>query len=140
MSPSPISSPRTTSGASTPLTGGNGAIPLNFARQPAYRNEGFTITSRGLDNHLPCRPADPAHGRFVRVQHLLAGLPERVVSDADIPSSQFRNMGHANMWDMHDRPLRSEHSSQHSSVDRVKLTPSLDLTSAPPHPRRNHGH
>ncbi|KAK3154850.1 hypothetical protein QOZ80_2BG0195860 [Eleusine coracana subsp. coracana] len=140
MSPSPISSPRTTSGASTPLTGGNGAIPLIHARQPAYRNDGFTITSRGIDDHLPSRPADPAHGRFVRVQQLSAGLPERVVSDADILSSQFGKMGHVNVWDLHDRPLPSERSSQHSSVDRVKLKPSLDLTSAPPHPRRNRGH
>ncbi|GJM86387.1 hypothetical protein PR202_ga02241 [Eleusine coracana subsp. coracana] len=140
MSPSPISSPRTTSGASTPLTGGNGAIPLIHARQPAYRNEGFTITSRGIDDHLPSRPADPAHGRFVRVQQLSAGLPERVVSDADILSSQFGKMGHVNVWDLHYRPLPSERSSQHSSVDRVKLKPSLHLTSAPPHPRRNHDH
>jgi mitogen-activated protein kinase kinase kinase YODA len=128
------------SGASTPVTGGNGAILLNHARQPAYRNEGFTITSRGHDDHLPNWPADPVHGRFVRAQKLSAGLPERAVSEADILSSQFGKMGHVNVWDLHDRPLPSEHSSQHSSGDRVKLKPSLDLTSAPLHLRRNHGH
>ncbi|CAN0891737.1 Mitogen-activated protein kinase kinase kinase YODA [Linum grandiflorum] len=32
MSPSPISSPRTTSGPSTPLTGGTGAIPFNHMK------------------------------------------------------------------------------------------------------------
>ncbi|TVU28808.1 hypothetical protein EJB05_20341 [Eragrostis curvula] len=140
MSPSPISSPRTTSGASTPLTGGNGAIPLNHARQPAYRNDGFTITSRGIDDHLPSRPADPVRGRFVRVQQVSAGLPERVVSEADILSSQFGKMGPVNVWDLHDRQLPSEHSSRQNSGDRVKLKPSLDLTSAPLHFGRNHGH
>ncbi|OEL21602.1 Mitogen-activated protein kinase kinase kinase YODA [Dichanthelium oligosanthes] len=140
MSPSPISSPRTTSGASTPLTGGSGAIPLNHVRQPAYRNEGFTVISRGLDDHLPSRPADPVHGRFVRGQQLSAGLQERVVSEADILSSQFGKIRHANVWDLHDRPLPSERSSQQSFGDHVKLNPSLDLRSGPRHPGRNHGH
>lgn len=39
MSPSPISSPRTMSGSSTPLTGGMGAIP--FHNQPLLSQEGF---------------------------------------------------------------------------------------------------
>ena len=41
MSPSPISSPRTTSGSSTPLTGGSGAIPFGYLKQSAYLQEGF---------------------------------------------------------------------------------------------------
>ncbi|KAJ6386428.1 hypothetical protein OIU78_016362 [Salix suchowensis] len=41
MSPSPIASPRTTSGSSTPLTGGTGAIPFNHLKQTAYLQEGF---------------------------------------------------------------------------------------------------
>jgi len=140
MSPSPISSPRTTSGASTPLTGGSGAVPLNHLRQPAYRNEGFTITSRGFDDHIPSRPVDPVHGRFIRVQQFSAGHQERVVSEADILSSQFGKMRHANVWDSHDRPLHSERSSQQCFGDHVKLKPSLDLRSGPRHPGRNHGH
>uniref|UniRef100_A0A0A9ANM3 Uncharacterized protein n=1 Tax=Arundo donax TaxID=35708 RepID=A0A0A9ANM3_ARUDO len=135
MSPSPISSPRTMSGASTPLTGGNGAIPLNHVRQPAYRTEGFSTTSRGLDDHLPSRPADPVHGRFVKVQQLSAGLQERVISEPDIPSRQFVKMGRVK-----DRPLPSEHSSKQSFGDHVKLKPSLDLTAGPPRLGRNHGH
>ena len=131
MSPSPISSPRTTSGASTPLTGGSGAVPLNHVRQPAYRNEGFTVTSRGFDDHIPSRPVDPVHGRFIRVQQFSAGHQERVVSEADILSSQFGKMRHA---------MPSEHSSQQCFGDHVKLKPSLDLRSGPRHPGRNHGH
>lgn len=41
MSPSPISSPMATSGSSTPLTGGNGALPLNHSMQLAYVHEGY---------------------------------------------------------------------------------------------------
>ncbi|KAL3609895.1 hypothetical protein D5086_000915 [Populus alba] len=34
MAPSPLSSPHTASGSSTPLTGGCGAIPFHHAKQP----------------------------------------------------------------------------------------------------------
>ncbi|CAI0546591.1 unnamed protein product [Linum tenue] len=40
MSPSPISSPRTTSGSSTPLTGGSGAIPFNHMKHSVYFQDG----------------------------------------------------------------------------------------------------
>ncbi|KAL6911823.1 hypothetical protein ACP4OV_000628 [Aristida adscensionis] len=134
MSPSPISSPRTMSGASTPLTGGSGAIPLSHVRQQAYNTEGFTITSRGFDDHLPNRPADPVHGRFVRVQQLSAGLQEMVISESDVLSSQFGKVGHVN-----NRPLPSEHSSLQAFRDHVKLKPSLDMRSAPRHLGRSCG-
>ncbi|KAK8479473.1 hypothetical protein V6N13_046596 [Hibiscus sabdariffa] len=41
MSPSPISSPRITSGSSTPLTGGTGAIPFGYLKQSANLQEGL---------------------------------------------------------------------------------------------------
>uniref|UniRef100_A0A0E0CPI6 mitogen-activated protein kinase kinase kinase n=1 Tax=Oryza meridionalis TaxID=40149 RepID=A0A0E0CPI6_9ORYZ len=140
MSPSPISSPRTTSGASTPLTGGNGAIPFNHARHLAYNNEGFTITSRCLDEHLPNQPPDPVLGRFVRVKQPSLGFQERAVPEADILSPQFGRMGHVSVWNKHDKPLPSEHASQKGFEDRVKLKPPLDLRSGPPHLGCNHGH
>ncbi|CAL1404933.1 unnamed protein product [Linum trigynum] len=40
MSPSPISSPRTTSGSSTRLTGGTGAIPFNHMKHSVYFQDG----------------------------------------------------------------------------------------------------
>nr|CAD1844757.1 unnamed protein product [Ananas comosus var. bracteatus] len=52
MSPSPISSPRTTSGASTPLTGGNGAIPFNHQKHSSYLSDGFTTPSTRSPNDL----------------------------------------------------------------------------------------
>ncbi|ONK63990.1 uncharacterized protein A4U43_C07F20980 [Asparagus officinalis] len=50
LSPSPISSPRTTSGASTPLAGGNGAIPYNQPKHMAYIHEGSTSVLRSSNN------------------------------------------------------------------------------------------
>lgn len=41
MSPSPISSPRTTSGSSTPLTCGSGSVPFGYMKQSTYLQEGF---------------------------------------------------------------------------------------------------
>jgi hypothetical protein len=89
MSPSPISSPRTLSGASTPLSGGNGAIPFNHLKQPTYSNEGFAIASSGPDDHFPSRPTDRHIGQFVRVHQVSQGLQDGVVSDTDILSPQF---------------------------------------------------
>ncbi|CAM0903382.1 unnamed protein product [Alopecurus aequalis] len=138
MSPSPISSPRTLSGASTPLTGGNGAIPFNHLKQHNYNNEGFAITSRGPDDHFPNRPIDRNLGQFVRVHQVSQGLQERVVSDADILSPQYgKRLG--NVFDLRDRLSPSEHFTRHAFVDHVKPNPSLDFASGSPHlgPRRD---
>ncbi|KAK6947795.1 Protein kinase domain [Dillenia turbinata] len=49
MSPSPISSPRTTSGASTPLTGVSGASPFHYLNQPtSYLHESMGIVPKLL--------------------------------------------------------------------------------------------
>jgi hypothetical protein len=139
MSPSPISSPRTTSGASTPVTGGSGAIPFNHNRQPVYSNEGFTITSRGLDEQAS-RPLDPVVGRYGRPQQFSTGIQERVVSEADIPKPQSGKMRRRSVRDLHDTTLPSKHVSQHGVGNHVKLKPSLGLTSGNPQLVRNHGH
>ncbi|KAL5214435.1 hypothetical protein ABZP36_003587 [Zizania latifolia] len=138
MSPSPISSPRTTSGASTPLTDGNGAINFNHLKQQIYSNEGFAITSRGLDDLFANRPTDPDLGQFIRVHQVSQGLQERVVSEADILSPQFgKRLG--NVFDLRDRLSPSEHFTRHALVNQVKLNPSLDLTSSSPHLGLKHG-
>ncbi|XP_010235807.1 mitogen-activated protein kinase kinase kinase YODA isoform X2 [Brachypodium distachyon] len=126
MSPSPISSPRTTSGASTPLTGGNGTIPPNHTRQLAYSNKGVTIASRVLDEHWASRPPDPVLGHLVRAQQLSTSIRGRVVSEAGIRGPQF---GKRRQRNLHDRPLASEHASQHGFGDNLKLKPSVDMTS-----------
>ncbi|TVU14900.1 hypothetical protein EJB05_38397 [Eragrostis curvula] len=125
MSPSPISSPRTTSGASTPLSGGNGAIPFNHLRYATYSSEGFGVTSRGQDDLVP--------------RHQVSQGPrERVLSEADILSPQFgKKLG--NVFDLRERLSPSEHFTPHAFVDHVELNPSLDLTSGSPNFGLKHG-
>lgn len=127
MSPSPISSPRTTSGTATPLSGGNGDIPFNHLRYATYSSEGFGI-SGGPDDLLPNRDKDPTHGQFTQAYQVSQGPRERVVSEADILSPQFgKRLG--NVFDLRERLPPSEHFPHHAFVDHVKLNPSLDLTS-----------
>ncbi|KAK3143999.1 hypothetical protein QOZ80_4AG0307610 [Eleusine coracana subsp. coracana] len=127
MTPSPISSPRTTSGTSTPLSGGNGAIPFNHLRYATYSSEGFGITSRGQDDLFP------------RQHQVSQGPRERVVSEADILSPQFgKKLG--NVFDLRERLSPSEHITRHHAfVDQIELNPSLDLTSGTPNLGFKHG-
>lgn len=140
MSPSPISSPRATSGASSPVAGVHGAIPFSHARQPAYSNEGFTIAPRGLDKNLPTRPPDPVLGHFGRAQQFSTGTQERVISECDILRPQTGKMRRLNVQDLNATTLPSKHVSQHGSGSHVRLKPSLDLTSGNQRLVRNHGH
>ncbi|XP_062226420.1 mitogen-activated protein kinase kinase kinase YODA-like [Phragmites australis] len=138
MSPSPISSPRTTSGASTPLSGGNGAIPFNHLRYATYSSEGFGITSRGPDDPFPSRHTDPILGQFAQVHQVSQGPRERVVSEADILSPQFgKRLG--NVFDLRERLSPSERFTHHAFVDHMELNPSLDLTSGSPNLGLKHG-
>jgi hypothetical protein len=118
------------------VTGGSGAIPFNHARQPAYSNDGFTITSRGVDEQAS-RTQD---GRFGRPQQFSTGIQERVVSEADIPKPQSGKMRRRSVRDLHDVTLPSKQISQHGVGNHVKLKPPLDLTSGNPQLGRNHGH
>jgi serine/threonine protein kinase len=128
MSPSPISSPRTTSGTSTPLSGGNGAIPFNHLRYATYSSEGFGTTSRGPDDLFPNRHKDPILGQFTQSHQVSQGPRERVVSEADILSPQFgKRLG--NVFDLRERLSPSEHFTRHAFMDHVELNPSFDLTS-----------
>lgn len=126
MSPSPISSPRTTSGTSTPLSGGNGTIPFTHLRYATHSSKGYGVASRGTDDLFPR-------------QHQVSQAPrERVVSDADILSPQFgKKLG--NVFDLRERLSPSEHFTRHAFVDHVELNPSLDLTSGSPNLRLKHG-
>ncbi|KAF7090294.1 hypothetical protein CFC21_093061 [Triticum aestivum] len=140
MSPSPISSPRATSGASSPVAGVHGAIPFSHARQPAYSNEGFTIAPRGLDKNLPTRPPDPVLGHFGRAQQFSTCTQERVISECDILRPQTGKMRRLNVQDLNATTLASKHVSQHGSGSHMRLKPSLDLTSGNQRLVRNHGH
>ncbi|CAN6229177.1 unnamed protein product [Urochloa humidicola] len=128
MSPSPISSPRTTSGTSTPLSGGNGAIPFNHLRYATYSSEGFGTTSRAPDDLFPNRHKVPTLGQSAQAHQVSEGPRERVVSEADILSPQFGKRP-GNVFDLRERLAPSEQFTRHAFLDHVELNPSLDLTS-----------
>lgn len=108
MSPSPISSPRTMSGASTPLTGGNGALPFNHTCGPTHHS--------------------PRCDLFNGMQQNSHAARDRSTPDTDILGLQLGSQ----RYDLHEtyekRPaLFADHISHHILRDHVKLNPSLDL-------------
>ncbi|KAI3458128.1 hypothetical protein Pfo_014791 [Paulownia fortunei] len=121
MSPSPMSSPRTTSGASTPLTGGIGAI--------SFHNQ-FMLSQEGFSN-LPKRPPSPcANSTCYWDPDILRGLQsgshafrELASCDNDALGKQFGRAANGEFYDG---------QSQQLIRDPVKLNPSLDLTPTSP--------
>ncbi|KAG6497863.1 hypothetical protein ZIOFF_045769 [Zingiber officinale] len=132
MSPSPISSPIATSGASTPLTGGNGAIPFSQATQHVSDPDGFTSLSK-------CKTDLYLSGTTYHEQklNLLAGMQqgslkvwERKTSKTDILSTQFGRLRHGNLRDLHKK--QSDRLPPQSLRDQRKLKPSQNPSSGLP--------
>nr|XP_010918582.1 mitogen-activated protein kinase kinase kinase YODA isoform X2 [Elaeis guineensis] len=125
MSPSPISSPRTTSGSSTPLTGCNG-VPFNHPKQSAYLHEGFIGMSRSPNDLYPIGTTyhDSKLDLFIGMQQGSPVLRERMASEADIFSSQFGRTGPGNHWDPYERQSVLDYHVPHQIVkDHTKLNP-----------------
>ncbi|XP_026664371.1 mitogen-activated protein kinase kinase kinase YODA-like isoform X2 [Phoenix dactylifera] len=125
MSPSPISSPRTTSGSSTPLTGGNG-IPFNHPKQSTYLQEGFIGMSRSPNDLYPIGTTyhDPKLDLFMGMQQGSPVLRERMASESDIFSAQFARTGPGNLWDPYERQSVLDYHVPHQIVkDHTKLNP-----------------
>ncbi|XP_042474442.1 mitogen-activated protein kinase kinase kinase YODA-like [Zingiber officinale] len=130
MSPSPISSPIATSGASTPLTGGNGAIPFSQSKQGGREPDGFNRLSK-------CKSDVYLSGTICheRKLNLLAGMQqgpqnvwERVASEADIRSAQFGRLRQVNLRDPHEK--QHDHVLLRSVRDQMKLKPSQSPSSS----------
>lgn len=132
LSPSPISSPIATSGASTPLTGGNGAIPFSQSKQGVREPDGFTCLSK-------CKSDMYLSGTICheRKLNLLAGMQqgpqkvwERVASETDILSAQFGRLRHVHLWDPHEK--QPDRVLLPSLRDQMKLKPSQNPSSRLP--------
>ena len=101
MSPSPISSPRTTSGSSTPLTGGFGAIPFNQMKQSVYLQEGFgsmpNLRNGPYVNGPSYHDSNPDFFRGMQPgSHIFTEL---VPSDNDVLGKQFGRPVHGDSYD-----------------------------------------
>ncbi|URE00847.1 hypothetical protein MUK42_21078 [Musa troglodytarum] len=131
MSPSPISSPVATSGASTPLTGGNGAVPISQLKQGASVHDGFTSLSKYTNGYCPIGT--------IHHELKLNFSPEvwqdaprsqgKKESHADVLSSQFGRLRHGNPLDAYEKqPLMADCVLHQVLRDHMKLKPSQNLS------------
>lgn len=131
MSPSPISSPRTASGASTPLTGGSGAIPFsNHLKQSVYFQEVLGSMPKSSSNGVYMNMNGPVHHDsnidiFRGMQHITSELVPN--SENDVLGKQFaRPPPHAEPYDF--QSVLADRVGRQLLGDHVKINPSLDLS------------
>ncbi|XP_057994005.1 mitogen-activated protein kinase kinase kinase YODA isoform X2 [Hevea brasiliensis] len=144
LSPSPISSPHTASGSSTPLTGGSGAIPFHHLMQSAtYLQESMGMISRS-QNILYTNGNDPYHepkpDLFRGMSQASHVFRERISSDNGASENQFGRPGHGDPRELYNgQPVLVDRVSQQLLRDHVKLKPSLDLNPSSPMLGRTNG-
>lgn len=139
MSPSPISSPRTTSGSSTPLTGASGAIPLYHSQQSIYMQEGFGIvpkSSHGVFHNGTCYH-DPNPNILRGIQSGPPALKALVVSENEF---QGKQVGRPRQSDLcNGQSVLADRVSQQLLREHVKLNPPLEFSPRSTLPSRTNG-
>lgn len=142
MSPSPISSPHTASGSSTPLTGGSGALPFHHQKQPAnYLHEGMVVSPRSQSSFYgSSRYQEVKSDLFQGMSQQAHVFPELVSSDNGVAGNLFGRSCPGDLRESYDgRSLLVDHLSQQSLSERLKLKQSVDLNpraSAPGRPNQ----
>lgn len=140
MSPSPISSPRTVSGSSTPLTGGNGAIPFgNHLRQSVCFQEGFsnmTKTPNGLFiNSSPYQDSNTDMFRVMQTgSHIFSEL---VPNENEVPVKPFVRPALGEPYD--GQSVLADRVSRQLLGDHGKVAPFLDLSPSSSLPSHTNG-
>uniref|UniRef100_A0A5B7CDJ4 mitogen-activated protein kinase kinase kinase n=1 Tax=Davidia involucrata TaxID=16924 RepID=A0A5B7CDJ4_DAVIN len=144
MSPSPIASPRNTSGTSTPLTGGSGAIPFHQPKLPtAYLHEGMgaipwspkSLYSNGSNSYQ-----DPKPDLFRGMAQSSHVFREIVPSEHGFLANQFGRPVHGDPKELYDgQSVLADRVSLQLLRDHAKLNLSLDLNPVSPMPSRNNG-
>ncbi|KAL3521546.1 hypothetical protein ACH5RR_019695 [Cinchona calisaya] len=126
-SPSPISSPRTTSGSSTPLTGGAGAIPFQHLYQYTYLQEGFGSVPKAAQSTCMNGPSYWDADMFRAMHAGSHAFRDLASSENDALAKQF---GRPAFGELHDgQSVLADRVSQQLLRGPVKLNPSLDLNS-----------
>ncbi|KAK6925839.1 Protein kinase domain, partial [Dillenia turbinata] len=136
MSPSPISSPRTTSGSSTPLTGGSGSIPFHHhLKQSAYSQENLVSMPKSPDNLYTngFLLHDPNLEALKGVQPGSHIFRDRISCENDILGKHF---GSAPREVYDGQSVLAVRVSQQLLRDHIKSSPSLDLSPGSPLPSR----
>ncbi|KAB2598652.1 mitogen-activated protein kinase kinase kinase YODA-like [Pyrus ussuriensis x Pyrus communis] len=140
MSPSPISSPRTTSGSSTPLTGGSGAITFIHMNQPINLQEGFggiSKPSNGLYVNGPSSYHDSCPDMFRGKQPGSHIFSELMPCENDVLGKQFVRPAKAEQYD--GQSVLADRVSRQLLKDHVKMNLKLDLSPNSPLPNRTNG-
>ncbi|CAL2243745.1 unnamed protein product [Prunus armeniaca] len=140
MSPSPISSPRTTSGSSTPLTGGSGAIPFVHMKQSINLQEGFGGISKPMNGFYVNGPSsyhDSCPDMFRGKQPGSHIFSELMPCENDVLGKQFVRPAHAEQYD--GQSVLADRVSRQLLKDHVKMNLSLDLSPNSPLPSRTNG-
>ncbi|KAJ8771473.1 hypothetical protein K2173_026650 [Erythroxylum novogranatense] len=139
MSPSPLSSPRTTSGSSTPLTGGPGAIPFNHLKQSVYLQECFLNMSRPSNTVYNNGPSyhDSNLDLFRGMQMGSQIFSELIPCEYDALGKQLGRPAHGELYD--GQSVLADQVSRQLLRDHVKMKPSMDLSPKSPLPSRTSG-
>ncbi|KAI9084208.1 hypothetical protein K1719_033879 [Acacia pycnantha] len=137
MSPSPISSPRTVSGASTPLTGGSGAIPFgNHLKQSAYYQEGLANLPKHSNGIYISAPAHHDSGVDIFRNLQMGSQTELIPSENDVLGKHFARPP-VEPYDV--QSVLADRVSRQLLGDHVKINPSLDLSPNSPLLNRANG-
>ncbi|EEF51206.1 mitogen-activated protein kinase kinase kinase YODA [Ricinus communis] len=126
LSPSPISSPHTVSGSSTPLTGGSGAVPFHHSMQPTtYLQESMGMIQRSQNIlYSNSNYQEPNPNLFRGISQASHVFRELIASE-NVFENQFGRSGHEDLYS--GQPVLADRVSQQLLRDHVKLKPSLDL-------------
>lgn len=140
MSPSPISSPRTTSGSSTPLTGGSGAIPFHHAQQSLYMQEGFGALPKSPNSVFlngPCY--NDRNPNILRGMQSGAHTLTLVSSENEFRVKQIERERPCQGEPCNRRTILADRVSQQLLREHVKQNPSVDFSPRSTLPNRTHG-
>jgi hypothetical protein len=140
MSPSPISSPRTTSGSSTPLTGGSNAIPFNHLKQSqsGFLQEGFGGMQKAPNGFFINGPSyhESSPDIFRGMQPGSNIFSELAPSENNVLGKQFGRPAHGELYD--GQSVLADRVSRQLLRDN-NVNPSLDLSSSSSLPSHSNG-
>lgn len=126
LSPSPISSPRTASGASTPLTGGgSGAIPFsNHLKQSVYFQECLGSMPKS-SNYINSSSHHDSNIDIFRGMQIGSHIKSELVSsENDALTKQFVRSPHPEPYDF--QSVLADRVGRQLLGDHVKINPSFD--------------
>ncbi|XP_062074346.1 mitogen-activated protein kinase kinase kinase YODA [Humulus lupulus] len=140
LSPSPISSPHTASGSSTPLTGGSGALPFHHPKQHTYVHESMGTIQRcqsGFYTNGSTPYHEPKPELFRGVQQTSHAFRDMFSSDN---SPIVNQMGRPTPVEFYDvQSVLADRVSQQLLKDHVKLNSSVEFSLSSPMLDRTNG-